>query len=80
MVFIRGDSKREHDNSDRQIKQSADPLTAKNREQNEMVARFEAHGVYWLEDPISYETKYSHGRRRMALGDLRTADTTDDIL
>ncbi|MCU4925415.1 type I restriction enzyme HsdR N-terminal domain-containing protein [Halobacteria archaeon AArc-dxtr1] len=44
------------------------------------VVRFEEDSLYRLEDPIPYETKYPQNHRYTTLGDLRTAETTDDIL
>ncbi|AKH98272.1 hypothetical protein HLASF_1801 [Halanaeroarchaeum sulfurireducens] len=35
---------------------------------------------YELEDPVPYETKYPQGLRYTTVGDLRNAETTDDML
>lgn len=41
---------------------------------------FEDDSLYELEDPIPFETKWLQSLRYTTLGELRNADTTDDIL
>ncbi|WP_254808451.1 type I restriction enzyme HsdR N-terminal domain-containing protein [Natronosalvus amylolyticus] len=48
--------------------------------EDKMIIRFKPESLYELEDPIPYETKYPQNLRYSALGALRTAETTDDML
>lgn len=44
------------------------------------VIEFAPDSLYELEDPVPYATKYPQGLRYSTLGDLREAETTDDML
>jgi hypothetical protein len=60
-----------------------DPLDYIDRDaiaDNKKVVMFKSGSLYELEDPVPYETKYPQGLRYTALGDLRNATTTDDML
>lgn len=46
---------------------------------DKMVIQFEAGSLYELEDPIPYESKYPQSLRYTTLGQLRSAETTDDL-
>ena len=48
--------------------------------ENKRVIRFEPESLYELEDPVPYETKYPQSLRYTTLGELRSAETTDDML
>lgn len=47
---------------------------------DKMVVQFEPDSLHLIEDPIQYETKYPQSLQYTTLGELRTAETTDDIL
>ncbi|WP_159898751.1 type I restriction enzyme HsdR N-terminal domain-containing protein [Salinirussus salinus] len=49
-------------------------------EEGKQVVRFQPGSLYELEDPVPFESKYPQGLRYTTLGDLRTAETTDDML
>lgn len=44
------------------------------------VIKFNSGSLYELEDPNPYESKYPQGLRYTTLGELREAETTDDML
>lgn len=44
------------------------------------VIKFESGSLYELEDPIPYKSRYPQGLRYTTLGQLRNANTTDDML
>lgn len=44
------------------------------------VIEFEAGSLYELADPVPFESKYPQGLRYSTLGELRNAETTDDML
>lgn len=44
------------------------------------VIRFEQGSLYEFEDPVPFESKYPQSLQYTTLGDLRTAETTDDML
>jgi len=44
------------------------------------VVTFENGSLYKFEDPIPYESKYPQGLRYTTVGELRSAETTDDML
>lgn len=60
-----------------------EPLNYKDRAkiaEDKRVVTFDTGTLYELEDPIPYETKYPQGLRYTTLGELRNAETTDDML
>ncbi|ERJ04808.1 hypothetical protein HLRTI_003211 [Halorhabdus tiamatea SARL4B] len=60
-----------------------EPLNYKDRAkiaEDKRVVTFETGSLYELEDPIPYESKYPQGLRYTTLGELRNAETTDDML
>jgi hypothetical protein len=60
-----------------------DPLDYRDRakiDDGKKVIIFEPGSLYELEDPVLFETKYPQGLRYTTLGELRTAETTDDML
>jgi hypothetical protein len=60
-----------------------EPLEYKDRgaiAEDKKVVIFKSGSLYELEDPVPYETRYPQGLRYTTLGELRTAETTDDML
>ncbi|ELZ51216.1 hypothetical protein C465_04574 [Halorubrum distributum JCM 9100] len=60
-----------------------EPLEYKNRgaiADDKKVIIFKPGSLYELEDPVPYETRYPQALRYTTLGELRTAETTDDML
>lgn len=60
-----------------------EPLDYKDRakiDEGKKVIMFEPGSLYELEDPVPFKTKYPQGLRYTTLGELRTAETTDDML
>jgi len=60
-----------------------DPLDYKDGakiEDGKQVIEFEPGSLYKLEDPVPFESKYPQGLRYTTLGELRNAETTDDML
>ena len=60
-----------------------EPLEYKDRgaiAEDKKVIIFKPGSLYELEDPVPYETRYPQALRYTTLGDLRTAETTDDML
>jgi hypothetical protein len=60
-----------------------DPLDYKDRAKiadDKMVVTFKPGSLYELEDPVPYENKYPQGLRYTTLGELKNAETTDDML
>jgi hypothetical protein len=60
-----------------------EPLDYKNRakiDEGKKVIEFKPGSLYELEDPVPYESKYPQGLRYTTLGQLRNAETTDDML
>jgi len=49
-------------------------------DEEKMVVRFKPDSLYELKDPIPYETEYPQGLRYTTLGELKAAETTDDML
>jgi len=49
-------------------------------DQDKKVIKFKPGTLYELEDPVPYSSKYPQGLRYTSMGQLRTADTTDDML
>jgi predicted type IV restriction endonuclease len=49
-------------------------------DKDKMMVRFEPDSLYELEDPIPYKTEYPQSLQYTTLEDLRTAETTDDML
>ena len=46
---------------------------------DQKVIVFEDNGLYELVDPVQFENEYPRSLRYVTLGDLRTAETTDDL-
>lgn len=61
----------------RELEEYRDPATISD---GKKVIKFESGSLYELEDPVPFETKYPQGLRYTTLGDLRDAETTDDML
>lgn len=60
-----------------------DPLDYKDRAkiaEEKKVIEFTPDTLYELEDPVPYKSKYPQGLRYTTLGDLRDAETTDDMI
>jgi hypothetical protein len=60
-----------------------EPLEYKDRgaiADDKKVIVFKPGTLYELEDPVPFETRYPQGLRYTTLGELRTAETTDDML
>ncbi len=60
-----------------------EPLDYKDRDaiaDDKKVVMFKSGSLFELEDPVPYETKYPQSLRYTTLGDLRNANTTDDML
>ena len=60
-----------------------EPLEYKDRgaiAEDKKVIIFKPGSLYELEDPVPYETRYPQALRYTTLGELRTAETTDDML
>ena len=60
-----------------------DPLDYRDRakiDDGKKVVMFEPGSLYELEDPVPFKTKYPQGLRYTTLEELRTAETTDDML
>ena len=60
-----------------------EPLEYKDRgaiADDKKVITFKPGSLYELEDPVPYETRYPQALRYTTLGELRTAETTDDML
>ena len=60
-----------------------EPLEYKDRgaiADDKKVIMFKPGSLYELEDPVPYETRYPQALRYTTLGELRTAETTDDML
>jgi predicted type IV restriction endonuclease len=49
-------------------------------EEGKQVVRFQPGSLYELEDPVPFESKYPQSLQYTTLGELRNAETTDDML
>jgi hypothetical protein len=60
-----------------------EPLDYKDRakiDEGKKVIMFESGSLYELEDPVPFESKYPQSLQYTTLGELRNAETTDDML
>ena len=62
------------------VREPMDYQDAAKIEEGKKVIKFKPGTLHELENPIPYQSKYPQGLRYTTLGDLRDAETTDDML